>query len=183
MKSLDQNSLEHSTGFWLALHPKRGSVIDHALSRSVPSSCETFALLRLFLASKRERVFCLHSSSIYLSSVGCGAKTVSWISLPLVEIKSLGLEQLNSIHCPSIIFFQASTPGIGTRFPPFTFNTNSPSGVFTSKSSPLMAKPFSSKTKARSSFQSKELMSNSASTNQRIIQWCVRAWIKMCYKL
>ena len=65
MKSLDQNSLEHSTGFWLALHPKRGSVIDHALSRSVPSSCETFALLRLFLASKRERVLCLHSSSFY----------------------------------------------------------------------------------------------------------------------
>ena len=66
MKSLDQNSLEHSTGFWLALHPKRGSVIDHALSRSVPSSCETFALLRLFLASKRERVFCLHSSTFGL---------------------------------------------------------------------------------------------------------------------
>ena len=88
----------------------------------------------------------------YLSYVGCGAKTISWISLPLAEIKSLGLEHLNSIHCPSIIFFQASTPGIGTRFPPFTFNTNSPSGVFTSKSSPLMAKPFSSKTKARSSW-------------------------------
>ena len=66
--SVGQNSLEHSTGFWLALHPKRGSVSDHALSRSVPSSCDTFASLRLFLASKRERVFCLRSSTIDLNA-------------------------------------------------------------------------------------------------------------------
>ena len=48
--------------------------------------------------------------------------------------------------------YQGTTPGIGTRFPPLIFKTNSPSGVFTSKSSPLMARPFSSKTKALSSW-------------------------------
>lgn len=47
---------------------------------------------------------------------------------------------------------QGATPGMGTRLPPLIFSTSCPSGVFTSKSSPLIARPFSSSTKARSSW-------------------------------
>ena len=95
MKSLDHDSLEHSTGFWLALHPKRGSVIDHALSRSVPSSCDTFASLRLFLASKRERVFCLHLSRFkcWIFDSGIGSLR---LATDLREIKMLTTSPLDT---------------------------------------------------------------------------------------
>ena len=63
------------------------------------------------------------------------------------------LQQHHPANLPSSHHHQAATPGMGTRLPPLIFSTSWPSGVFTSKSSPLMAKPFSSRTKARSSWK------------------------------
>ena len=65
---------ERRTGFVICCLGVFVCVIDHALSRSVPSSCDTFASLRLFLASKRERVFCLHSSRLWAQPTFCAAE-------------------------------------------------------------------------------------------------------------